>query len=123
MYVGLRVSLTILPGPKRSDLGEFDCISQTCLLSCMHIKSGDIYFQWLIGCLFGRKQAVHCHGNLSNGMLVYIGVSQGSCISSLVFLVHLDDASRALKHTEIITFSVDTVTFTSPYSFTTIESI
>ena len=111
-----------LTGAILVDLSKaFDTVSHSVLLSklpsygVMHTE-----FQWLTDCLFNRRQIVQYQAALSNAIPVCTGVQQGSIIGPLLFLIHFNDANRAVKNAKVITYADDTVIFTSPSDFNVI---
>ena len=68
--------------------------------------------RWFIDYLFLRKQIVQFNGVLSEPNLVYTVVPQGSILGPLLFLIFANVLSP-LRHCKIITYTDETVIFTS----------
>ncbi len=58
---------------------------------------GDVVVCWIEAHLFGRVSSVHVGGELSRTILMRSGISQGSVIGPLLFLLFVNDLLDALK--------------------------
>ena len=66
-----------------------------------------------INYLFGRKQAVCYDKEISKAEFVTCGVTQGSILGPLLFLITFNDIHSVLSHSNIITYADDTVIYVS----------
>ena len=64
--------------------------------------------KWLHSFLSQRKQRVSVHGEPSEPSTVQSGVPQGSVLGPLLFLIHVGDIDKNLKHSEATSFADDT---------------
>ena len=78
---------------------------------------------WFTDYLYLRKQIVQFKGTLSESRPVFAGVPQGSILRPLLFLIHFNDAYKALKTCKIMTYADDTVVFTSSRNIETIQTL
>ena len=114
-YIRKKADSGNLTGVLYIDLSKaFDTISHSLLLNKLPSYGiTDRELGWFTDYLFLRKQSVEVNGTLSNAYPVYTGVPQGSILGPLLFLLHMNDIGRCLKHSSIITYADDTVLFTS----------
>ena len=67
---------------------------------------------WFIDYLFGRSLIVAMNNVKSNKEPIYCGVSQGSTLEPLLFIVFYNDFVDHLEYCDVITYADDTVIFT-----------
>ena len=67
--------------------------------------------EWLTNYLFGRTQCVTYENCTSSVYHVFCGVSQGSILGPLLFLLHFNDVYLPLKHCKILMFVHNTVIY------------
>ena len=63
---------------------------------------------WFKSYLSNRKQYVSILGFDSNALEIKHGVSQGSVLGPLLFLIYINDLHRSIKHSSITHFANDT---------------
>ena len=104
--------------PSLTCLKRFDTISHSVLLKKL-FRYGiqDNELNWFTDYLFLRKQIVQFKGVLSEPNPVFTGVSQGSILGPLLFLIHFNDVHKALRYSKIRDLTQNTTataTRTSP---------
>ena len=72
-----------------------------------------IPLEWFYNYLSSMQQLVSINGECSNKVLVTCGVSQGSILGSLLFLIYINDISSSSKSPQFILFADDTTLFMS----------
>ena len=82
----------------------------------------DAELEWFGNYLFGRSQRVSYNDCLSDEMFVLNGVSQGSILRPLLYIVFFNDLASCLKHTESIKYADDTVIYVAGKDLFIIES-
>ena len=70
----------------------FDLVSHKFLINKLsHYGIRGLPLQWMISCLSDRSQKCKINNLLSNQQVVLSGVPQGSCLSSLLFILFIND--------------------------------
>ena len=81
----------------------FDTVAHRKLI--MKLKKygfGEKLITWIKNWLLNRKQRVILNGEKSNWRNVLSGTPQGTVLSTVLFLVYIDDADEVLKHLKVI---------------------
>ena len=101
----------------------FDCIDLELLLSKLN-KYGilNTELKWFSSFLFGRKQAVYCHGKLSETKDITIGIPQGSILGPSLFLVFINDITDCLRLSTCNIYADDVVLYVSDMDIIVITS-
>jgi exonuclease III len=87
----------------------FDCLNHSILLKKLsHYGFNEQALDLMKNYLNNRKQYVECSGYTSNMMNITTGVPQGSILGPLLFLIYLNDFSKASEHFTMINFADDT---------------
>ena len=79
--------------------------------------------EWFTNYLFDRKQHVYYKGVMSSNQPLYCGVPQGSIIGPLLFLLHFNDAPKAIRHAKMIKYADDTALLISHKDVNVIETL
>ena len=77
----------------------------------------DIPLLWFTNYLSNRYQQVKCNGVVSSFLPTKFGVPQGSILGPLLFLIYINDLSRASKLLEFVNFADDSNVFYSNSSY------
>ena len=101
----------------------FDCIDHELLLSKLN-KYGilNTELKWFSSFLSGRKQAVYCHGKLSESKDITIGIPQGSILGPSLFLVFINDITDCLRLSTCNIYADDVVLYVSDMDINVITS-
>ena len=73
-----------------------------------HYGNGGMANNWFKSYLFNRKQFVSINGHVSNQTSVKYGVSEGSVLGPLLFLIYINDLNHAIKFCKVHHFAEDT---------------
>ena len=73
--------------------------------------------QWFSSYLMNRKQLVDCDGTFSTLINLTTGVSQGSILGPLLFIIYMNDIHEASENFHAILYADDTSLFSSLGSF------
>ena len=88
----------------------FDTVSHSVLLSKLPaygIKGVEL--EWFINNLFSRKQQVVIQNTKYESEFISCGVTQGSILGPVLFLLYFNDFSKTLFKSEVLMFADDTV--------------
>ena len=86
----------------------FDTIDHNILLrKLQHYGVRGLPWDWFSSCLSNRFLQVLCNDHLSDKLLLNCGVSQGSILGPLLFLIYVNDFSRCISTGETIMFAHD----------------
>ena len=86
----------------------FDTVPHQKLLQKLKaLKLGDVLTKWIEQFLLGRQMRVHVNGSFSSWIDVISGVTQGSVLGPLLFLIFVNDLSDWVK-SSILMFADDT---------------
>ena len=80
-----------------------------------------IALQWFTSYLFDRKQFCEVDGVRSSRESIVHGVTQGSILGPILFLLYFNDFGDCLKHCRMIQFADDTVLYCSNKTIEKIE--
>ena len=78
---------------------------------------------WFTDYLFHRQMRVNYKGTLSTPLMIHCGVSQGSILGPLLFLLHFNELPSMLKSCKMFMYANDTVLYYSPKDMKEIEKI
>ena len=80
----------------------FDNVDHNILLSKLkHYGTRGVAYSWFESYLNDRKQYVSINGYNSRHLSISLGVSQGSVLGQLLFLIYINDLNTAIKHCNI----------------------
>ena len=87
----------------------FDTVEHDILLPKLeHYCIRDVLNHWFKSYLFNRKQFVSINGHVSNQTSVKYGVSEGSVLGPLLFLIYINDLNHAINFFKALYFADDT---------------
>ena len=93
-------------------------VSYAKLLHCLRqFRFGGNILEWFRSYLINRRQRTTIFGTKSKSLPVTSGVSQGSILGPLLFLLYEDHLSNAVRTSNIATFADDTKTFKTINSY------
>jgi hypothetical protein len=102
----------------------FDTISHAQLLSKLEkygIRNKEI--EWFRNYLFNRIVSTSYNGTLSSPLGISAGVSQGSIIGPLLFILYFNDIMDTIHHCKILKYADDTVIYYHHKELSTINQI
>ena len=92
----------------------FDTVDYAVLIKKMEMLGvRGVQLKWFTDYLSNRQQVVIYDNYRSDNYPVSYGVSQGSILGPLLFLIYIDDLSKVLKHSDVIMYADDTVLYFS----------
>ena len=87
----------------------FDCINRQILLSKLyHCGIRGIAHSWFSSYLSNRKQITQYGGQLSEACEIKHGVTQGSILGPILFLIYVNDFNNCLNKSDAIKYADDT---------------
>ena len=87
----------------------FDTVDHSILLEKLSLYGiRGIELEWFRSYLSGRKQCCKVNGHISNIESIRYGVSQGSCLGPLLFLIYINDLPLALDNAKVTMYADDT---------------
>ena len=89
-----------------------DILEDTGLSEGPHYGIADTNRSWFKSYLSDRTQVASINGSLSTSMTIETGVSQGSILGPLLFLIYLYDLPISLEHCKIDMYADDTAFYT-----------
>ena len=107
------------------DLSEaFDTVDHNILISKLeHYGVRGTVLRWFKSCLSNRQQYVEFNGISSESCEIKCGVSQGSLLGPLLFLLYINDLCNVSKVVDFILFADDTNIFFSHKDFNLLPEI
>ena len=94
----------------------FDSIDHAILLQKLaYYGVSQLEHTWFQSYLANRQQQCHVNGSLSTEREIICGVSQGSILGLLLFLIYINDLPNCLKKTAHCLYADDTQIFTSTH--------
>ena len=98
-----------------------DLISLECLLEKLRIyQCDDNSSKWFRSYLTGRTQQTSCKGHLSETAVIIAGVSQGSILGPLLFILYMNDLPLHIDN-NIDMFADDSTLYTSGHNVDDIQ--
>ena len=79
--------------------------------------------EWFASDLFYRSQVVDIDNKRSNEFYIYRGVSHGSILGPILFLIFFNDFPDALKKSKVLMYSDDTVIYYVHSDINVIEKV
>lgn len=102
----------------------FDCLNHEILIRKLH-KLGirGIPLDWFKSYLYNRNQFVVVNGHSSSLTNITTGCPQGSVLSSLIFLLYIDDMHRCTPNLHFTHYADDTLVYYMHDSFQSLSNI
>ena len=87
----------------------FDAVDHSILVSKLAVYGiGGASIEWLKSYLSERNQKCFLNGSLSNNCVLSRGISQGTILGPLLFLLYINDLPNCLSHSQPLMYADDT---------------